>query len=320
MKLASALRLVRYNLEFFTCGRYRPLAVSLSVTDRCQLRCDYCRIPERNLPDPMTEQLLDIMRILRKSGCLRLAFTGGEPLLRDDIRLLARAATRFGFFTTLNTNGILLSGMPEIWPFFNLIFLSFEGMPSSQKSLRSAPSTDELIDLTARLRAAGNRVITTTILCQENYQDAGYIIDLAERHGFLADFELFSAHSLSGEVWQPSTKELFETVKFLLRQKNKGRPVANSTTNLNLLLYLLKSGRFPDRLKCFAGKLFCFIDTDGRYYPCFDLRAVNTGSADFAHTTQVQSYCDFCRCNGALELNAVYSLYPGAIRNNLAWW
>ena len=64
----------------------RPLGnLRLSVTDRCNLRCEYCNCP---YIDPTN---LDLGRIevmfdrLHGMGIRRLGLAGGEPLLRADL-------------------------------------------------------------------------------------------------------------------------------------------------------------------------------------------------------------------------------------------
>ena len=94
----------------------RPLrSVRVSVTDRCNLRCQYC-MPEDNYAWLPRETLLSFEEInalvgmLAECGVDKVRLTGGEPLLRRDlptlIRLLReRAAIRD---VALTTNGVLL--------------------------------------------------------------------------------------------------------------------------------------------------------------------------------------------------------------------
>lgn len=74
-------------------GRVPPRAVRISLTDRCDLACVYCR-PSRN--DGYLEGRLDdeawkaMMRALVQAGVRRVRITGGEPLLHP--RLLEHVA------------------------------------------------------------------------------------------------------------------------------------------------------------------------------------------------------------------------------------
>lgn len=60
----------------------------LSLTERCQLRCTYCRAEEGACPK--TEELsaadfARIVRVMARLGINKVRLTGGEPLLRKDI-------------------------------------------------------------------------------------------------------------------------------------------------------------------------------------------------------------------------------------------
>jgi cyclic pyranopterin phosphate synthase len=95
----------------------RPLRnLRISVTDRCNLRCQYC-MPEEEyswLPrhDLLTfEELSMLVGIFTELGVEKVRLTGGEPLLRRDlatlVRMLAQNPTLKDL--ALTTNGVLLS-------------------------------------------------------------------------------------------------------------------------------------------------------------------------------------------------------------------
>src|SRR4029450_10609617 len=92
----------------------RPLrSLRISVTDRCNLRCQYCMpepdyawLPRASILD--FEEIATLAPALTALGVHRVRLTGGEPLLRRDlpdlIRLLAsRPAIRD---LALTTNGV----------------------------------------------------------------------------------------------------------------------------------------------------------------------------------------------------------------------
>jgi cyclic pyranopterin phosphate synthase len=99
----------------------RPLRnLRLSVTDRCNLRCEYC-MPEADyvwlpredvLHFEETSALVDIFLAL---GVDKIRLTGGEPLLRRDLPALVRMmAGKAGLNDlALTTNGVLLAGQAE---------------------------------------------------------------------------------------------------------------------------------------------------------------------------------------------------------------
>src|SRR3954469_1040847 len=95
----------------------RPLRnLRLSVTDRCNLRCEYC-MPEEDyvwLPREDVlhfEEISALADVFLSLGVDKIRLTGGEPLLRRDLAALVRMiATKPGLKDlALTTNGILLS-------------------------------------------------------------------------------------------------------------------------------------------------------------------------------------------------------------------
>jgi len=94
----------------------------VSVTDRCNYRCVYCRTGNdgaqyAELPHA---EYLRMIRILVSLGIEKIRLTGGEPLLREGlvelVGELGRLRTAFGHARldiALTTNGHLLAGMAQ---------------------------------------------------------------------------------------------------------------------------------------------------------------------------------------------------------------
>lgn len=89
----------------------------ISVTDRCNLRCNYC-MPEEPVWFPHAEilsfeEILRLVRVAIGRGVRKLRLTGGEPLLRRDLPVLIRMLTSEAGVEdlSLTTNGLLLDRM-----------------------------------------------------------------------------------------------------------------------------------------------------------------------------------------------------------------
>ena len=95
----------------------RPLTnLRLSVTDRCNIRCQYC-MPEKDYVWLPKEDILHFEEISRlvdvfvRLGVTKVRLTGGEPLLRRDLpELIQMLAAKRGINDlALTTNGVLLA-------------------------------------------------------------------------------------------------------------------------------------------------------------------------------------------------------------------
>lgn len=99
----------------------RPLRnLRLSVTDRCNLRCQYCMpledytwLPRQEL---LTfEEIGALVGVFTELGVSRIRLTGGEPLLRRDLPVLVKALASNPAISdlALTTNGTLLAAHAE---------------------------------------------------------------------------------------------------------------------------------------------------------------------------------------------------------------
>ena len=87
----------------------------ISITDRCNLRCLYCKpdgiIPKLSHNDILSyEEILRLVRIAVDLGITKVRITGGEPLVRKGVCELLTRLARIDALTdlSLTTNGVLL--------------------------------------------------------------------------------------------------------------------------------------------------------------------------------------------------------------------
>jgi cyclic pyranopterin phosphate synthase len=104
------------ELDQLTDGHGRPIGdVRVSVTDRCNFRCQYC-MPAEGLPwleraDVLSfEEIARLVSLLSRMGVHKVRLTGGEPLVRKDFpRLVTMLAAVPGVDDlAVTTNGYLL--------------------------------------------------------------------------------------------------------------------------------------------------------------------------------------------------------------------
>lgn len=89
-----------------------PLWLLAELTYRCPLQCPYCSNPldfAQHKEELSTEQWIEVFRQARELGAAQLGFSGGEPLVRQDLAELIRAARELGYYTNLITSGIGLT-------------------------------------------------------------------------------------------------------------------------------------------------------------------------------------------------------------------
>src|ERR671936_2685995 len=104
-------------MELLYDGHGRRIAdLRVSVTDRCNFRCQYC-MPADGLPWLEREEILSfeeierVVRLLVSLGIEDVRLTGGEPLVRRQFPLLVSMLARIRGLRelSLTTNGYLLA-------------------------------------------------------------------------------------------------------------------------------------------------------------------------------------------------------------------
>ncbi len=96
----------------------RPVkSIRVSVTERCNLRCFYCHREGENYQhnnEMKPEEIERILKIAKMLDIRKVKFTGGEPLMRDDIvEIVSRASRWMDRDVSMTTNGTMLKKYAE---------------------------------------------------------------------------------------------------------------------------------------------------------------------------------------------------------------
>lgn len=163
-----------------------PLWLLAELTYRCPLHCPFCYNPvdyANDRTELTTEQWIDVMRQARALGAAQIGFSGGEPLLRDDLEDLVGEARRLGFYTNLITSGIgltetRLARMKTLG--LDHIQLSFQDSTRAMNDFLSSTKTFDLKARVARLiKQYDYPMVLNVVLHRYNLDHVERIIDMA---------------------------------------------------------------------------------------------------------------------------------------------
>lgn len=90
-----------------------PVLCNYYVTYRCNAKCGFCDIWEKPSPYVTLENVKENLIALKKLGVKVIDFTGGEPLLHQQIDQFFALAKELKFITTLTTNTLLYPKFAE---------------------------------------------------------------------------------------------------------------------------------------------------------------------------------------------------------------
>jgi len=302
-------------------GTRMPLNVMLSVTNRCTCHCHYCNIPLRKQREMTTDEIFSLIDQLKKMGCQRLGLWGGEPLVRDDIAEIINYASFKGFYVTMDTNGFLVPDKIDELGNLEHMIIAFDGYKEAHEANREKGSYERAMEA---IKVASNRLPfwSITVLSKYNLDAVDFILDTARRYNFLTTFQVVHHNERLGadlHDFVPTNEEYKAVIRKLILEKRRGAPIASSLPYLEYLLAWQDYGRpmLPYRfrgLKCWAGQLYCNVDTNGDVYPCSLLielmdakNFLQVGFAEaFDYTKKVA--CKACDASCFTEYNYLYSL------------
>ncbi|HYT68710.1 MAG TPA: GTP 3',8-cyclase MoaA [Vicinamibacterales bacterium] len=167
----------------------RPLrSLRISVTDRCNLRCQYC-MPEPDYAWLPRESILDFEELallvdaFTSVGVDRVRVTGGEPLLRRDLtRLIEQLAARPAIRDlALTTNGVLLAAQASALRAAGLHRITVSLDTLRRDRFQALARFDELpavlAGITAAARVFGQLKIDTVVMRGRNDDELADIIE-----------------------------------------------------------------------------------------------------------------------------------------------
>jgi radical SAM protein with 4Fe4S-binding SPASM domain len=148
-----------------------PIEVHLAVTGKCGAGCEGCYLDAR--PDgaePARASLERQLDAIRDAGVLTVAFGGGEPIGRDDIDDLARAARARGIMPVLTTSGLgLTEARAAKLREFAQVNVSYDGPDEVYARVRGFDGAAAAERAIERLSSAGVRVGVNVVLTRDSY-------------------------------------------------------------------------------------------------------------------------------------------------------
>ncbi len=173
------------HLLQFTKDR-KPIVV-WNMTKACNLRCIHCYYTAKSQPDPdelTTAEAKSLIDDLAQFGVPVFLFSGGEPLMREDLFELGAYAVEQGLRAVISTNGTLISHeaakkIKEAG--FSYVGVSLDGIGETNDRFRGKQGAfEEALQGIRNCTEAGIRVGLRLTLNKHSYDDLSAILDLLE--------------------------------------------------------------------------------------------------------------------------------------------
>ncbi len=255
-----------------------PLWLLAELTYRCPLHCVFCYNPvdfARHETELSTDDWLRVLREARELGSVQCGFSGGEPLVRDDVEVLAAEASRLGFYTNLITSGIGLTdrrlealrqaGLDHIQ-------LSFQ---DSTREINDFLTDTKTFDLKRRVGAAirghGYPMVLNCVIHRLNIDHVDAIVEFAiemqAEYLEFANVQFYSWANVNREHLLPSREQLQRAEAAIGRWRER--------LGTKMKIFFVVPDYYEKRpKKCMNGwgNIFLTIAPDGTALPCHTAR------------------------------------------------
>jgi cyclic pyranopterin phosphate synthase len=273
----------------------------ISVTDRCNFRCQYCMPEEgmqwRDRADLLTfEEITRVARIMvERYGVSSIRLTGGEPLVRARLPLLVEQLASLGVDLAMTTNGVSLPLLAE-----ELRAAGLQRVNISLDSLRADRFTEltrrddlpRVLDGVESALAAGFDPVKVNVVVMKGIND-DEVLDFAEwgrRMGVVVRFIEFMPLD-ADERWDRSLVLSQQEIVATLKEAYDLEPIERSSAPATRWRY--RDGGGEVGVVATVSESFCEscdrvrITADGQFRSCLfateetDVRALlRDGSSD----------------------------------------
>ncbi len=256
----------------------QPFWLLAELTYRCPLHCVFCYNPTNYAQiqsELSTQEWIRVMTEARALGAAQLGFSGGEPLLRDDLEILVKAARELGFYTNLITSGVGLNenriqALKEAG--LDHIQLSFQDSTQEMNDFLSSTKTFALKKRVADLiKKYDYPMVMNVVLHRYNLPHIDKIIEMA----LDLDAEYLELANTQYYGWAMENQDQLMPTHEQLREAEKIVNAYRTKIGKRCKLLFVVPDYFEDRPKACMngwGSVFLDIAPDGAALPCHNAR------------------------------------------------
>jgi MoaA/NifB/PqqE/SkfB family radical SAM enzyme len=268
MKTSQVATKVISGFLKFKTGRPTPLFASYNVTSRCNMRCAFCEWWKNEMPELSTKKALAAIDSVCNLGAPFFDLSGGEPLLRKDLIVLAKRVASHGCLVSMNSNGTLLTKdkIDDVANVFDTVVISLDGPEKIHDKIRGVAGTyKKAVNAIRLLKANGVRTGVNSVVTPWNIEILPKFI---EELRILADFaQIQPMHPYPpAPENRPSNEQIVRLQEYLLSLKQSDPGFLAVPTEFIKGFEQFFKGKSPKI--CNAGDLYVAINPQGKLLAC----------------------------------------------------
>jgi PqqA peptide cyclase len=256
-----------------------PYTLVAELTHRCPLACPYCSNPTelvRRHDELSTEHWLRVIDEAAELGVMQMHLTGGEPLARADLELIAERARARGLFVNLITSGVPLERgrLERLAPSLDHVQLSVQDAdPESSDRLAGLVSHAQKMRVAGWVKELGLPLTLNVVLHRANLDRVGAVVEMAER--LEADrLELANVQLVSWAL--ENAPALLPTRRQIERARAVAHEARERLAGTMAVVFVLPDWHADRPRACMDGwgRRFVLVAPDGAVLPCHAARTL----------------------------------------------
>jgi MoaA/NifB/PqqE/SkfB family radical SAM enzyme len=309
----------------------KPYHVQWMITRKCNYRCRGCNVwREQDVKELSTEEVKRGLDILRELGVVEIVFSGGNPLLREDIGEILEYASHF-FVTTVYDNGSMAAEKMDDLRSVDFVAISLDSLDSRKNDYAKGVkgSWEKAMQTIEKLHENGIRVGVSPTISQFNLYEMIDFTNYFLEKGIPVWYclysydpsddsnQLFKIGRKNDEFLITDNKAMVELCDSLMDMVRKNSNLLITIKTLRAVKNLYSNGNRT--WKCRALRNFFIIDHLGRVAGChlnkpvasiFELPKV-WNSEEFNALRRIYGECSKC----IYLCYIVYSIHGSVVGN-----
>lgn len=268
MKTSQVATKVISGFLKFKTGRPTPLFASYNVTGRCNMRCTFCEWWKNEIPELSTKKALAALDSVCNLGVPFFDLSGGEPLLRKDLIVLAKRVASHGCLVSMNSNGTLLTKdkIGDVANVFDTVVVSLDGPEKIHDKIRGVAGTyKKAVNAIRLLRANGVRTGVNSVVTPWNIEMLPKFIEELRSIVDFAQIQPMHPYPPSAEN-SPSNEQIIRLQEYLLSLKQSDPGFLAVPTEFIKGFEQFFKGK--SQKICNAGELYIAINPQGKLLAC----------------------------------------------------
>ncbi len=250
-----------------------PYTLVAELTHRCPLACPYCSNP-RNLvrasEELTTGEWLRVVDDAAALGVMQIHLSGGEPLARMDLEVIAERCHADDLYVSLVTSGVPLerARLERLAPSLDHVQLSVQDAEAAGSDrIAGFAGFEQKMRVAAWVRDLGLPMTLNVVLHRENIDHIADIVGMAERLG-VARLELANVQLVS---WALENRgALLPTAAALDRARVVAADARRRNEGRMQVVFVLPDWHADRPRACMDGwgRRFAVVAPDGAVLPC----------------------------------------------------